>query len=82
MAAVLDVDLAVELWEAFAIGIPAKEKFDMAEKFIGICDEAGFDTHDFKELIGHDKVLADAYSAFTEDDEDDYDEDEDYDEWD
>ena len=78
MAAV-DSDVVFDIWEAFKVLVPAKERMNAAERLIKICDDVGFQKEDIAEMAENDKILETAFDIYFQDD---YDEDEDDDSWD
>lgn len=79
MAASVDHEFVLDLWEKMVSYIPAKERLAAAEMLIKVCDDFGFTEQDFYDIIDDNKILEAAHSRyFAEEMEDDYDEDDDW----
>jgi hypothetical protein len=67
----LDHLFVAEIWEVLVSSIANKEKLDAAEALIKLCDEYGFTTEDFSDIIETSKILDTAYNRYFADNEDD-----------
>lgn len=74
----MDTEIVYELWEIVKPVIPAKEKLEVAERIIKLCDDNGFQKDDIEEMVENDKILETAFDRYFVDDY----EDEDDDDWD
>ena len=79
MAAV-DSEVVFDIWEAFKVLVPAKERMNAAERLIKICDDVGFLKEDIAEMTENDKILETAFDIYFADDYEDDDAWDDYDE--
>jgi len=74
----VDHEFILEFWDVIMKHVPAKEKLSLGEELIKLCDEYGFSTMDFDDIVEHSKILETAHKQYFGVDEDDEDEDEDW----